>query len=103
MGDIINYRRPPNISYDDGDQSPMSGERAQYIKNQWSTGMDYVPHEPIFHYLSSWLKVIYSGDYNSMMKMLENKSPTEIKKMINRRESLMNNSAVFHVIVGART
>lgn len=65
--------------------------------------MDYAPHEPVIHYLSSWLKVIYSGDYDSMMKMLENKSEAEIKRMIDRRESLMNISAIFHVIVGART
>ena len=101
--DILNGRRPPNVSYDDGDQSPLSGESAQYLKNQWSTGMDCVPFEPRFHYLSSWLKVIYSGDYDSMMKMLENKSEAEIKRMLDRRESLMNISAIFHVVVGART
>ena len=100
--DILNGRRPPNVSYNDGDQSPLNGERAQYLKNQWSTGMDCVPFAPLFHYLSSWLKVIYSGDYDSMMKMLEDKSEAEIKRMIDRRESLMNISAIFHVVVGAR-
>ena len=103
ISDIINGRQPPNISYDDGDQSPLSGKSGQYLRNQWSTGMDCVPHEPIFYYLSSWLKVIYSGDYDSMMEMLQDKSKAEIKKMIDRRESLMNISAIFHVVVGART
>jgi len=102
ISDILSGRRPPHISYDDGDQSPLSGESAQFLKNQWSTGMDYQPHEPIIHYLSSWLRVIYSGDYDSMMKMLEDKSEAEIKRMIARRESLMNVSAIFHVVVGAR-
>lgn len=103
ISDIMSGLRPPQVSFDDGDQSPLNGEKAQFLRNQWSTGMDYVPHEPVIHYLSSWLKIIYSGDYDSMMKMLENKSETEIKKMIDRRESLMNISAIFHVVVGART
>ena len=102
ISEVMSGVRPPPVSYDDGDQSPLDGERAQFLRNQWSNGMDYVPYEPMFHYLSSWLKVIYSGDYDSMMKMLEDKSEAEIKRMIARRESLMNISAIFHVVVGAR-
>ena len=102
ISEIMSGVRPPPVSYDDGDQSPLSGERAQFLRNQWSNGMDYAPYEPIIHYLSSWLKVIYSGDYDSMMEMLDNKSEAQIKKMIDRRESLMNFSAIFHVVVGAR-
>merc|ERR1712110_633550 len=103
ISEILNCQRRPNVSYDEGEQSPLSGDSAQYLKNQWSSGMDYQPHEPLLYYLSSWLKVIYSGDYDSMMEMLEDKSEAETKRMIDRRESLMNISAIFHVVVGART
>ena len=103
ISEIMSGLRPPPESYDDGDQSPLSGDDAQFLRNQWSTGMDYVPYEPMFPYLSPWLKAVFSGDFDSVMKMLEGKSDAEIKRMIAKRETLMNVSALFHVIVGART
>ena len=72
ISEIMSGERPPPESYDDGDQSPLSGERAQFLRNQWASGMDYAPYEPMFRYLSPWLKVLYCGDYDSMVKMLEN-------------------------------
>jgi len=67
------------------------------------SGMDYSPYNPQFHYLSDWMKVIFSGDYQSFLKMIEGKNEEELKKMISRRETLCNVSAIFHVIKGART
>ena len=73
-----------------------------YLRNQWSTGMDHRPFDPRFNYLSSWLKVIFSGDYETFLKMIENKSGPELMEILERRETLLNVSAIFHVIIGAR-
>ena len=103
ISEIMSGLRPPPESYDDGDQSPLSGDAAQFLRNQWAKGMDYAPWEPMFSYISPWLKAVFSGDFDSVVKMLEGKSEAEIKRMIAKRETLMNVSAIFHVIVGART
>ena len=65
--------------------------------------MDYLPHVPFATHISSWLKVIYNGDYEKFLKMIENKSEPELTEMLQRRETMMNVSAIFHVIIGART
>ena len=80
----------------------MKGDEAQFLRNQWAYGMDYMPHIPVFTYISSWLKVIYSGNYEKFLKMIENKSGPELSELLERRETLQNVSAIFHVIVGAR-
>ena len=100
---IMSGARPVPVSYEEGDQSPLSGDEAQFLRNMWAGGMDYIPHEPMFVYLSDWLKTIYSGDYEGFLKMIENKRDEELKKMLSKRESLVNVSAIFHVIIGART
>ena len=80
----------------------MKGDEAQFLRNQWASGMDYMPHIPFFTHLSSWLKVIYSGNYERFLKIIENKSGAELTEMLERRETLQNVSAIFHVIIGAR-
>ena len=81
----------------------MKGAEAQHLRNQWARGMDYLPHVPFATHISSWLKVIYNGDYEKFLKMIENKSEPELTEMLQRRETMMNVSAIFHVIIGART
>ena len=41
--DVLFGRMDPPVSYDDGDQSPLKGEAAQFLRNQWAEGMDYNP------------------------------------------------------------
>ena len=53
---ILNGVIPVPISYDDGDQSPLSGGDAQFLRNMWAGGMDYTPHHPMIIYLINWLK-----------------------------------------------
>ena len=76
--DILNFKVKPPLSFEESDQSPLSGEASQLLRYQWATGMDYCPHDPRFFYLSPWLKTLYSGDYEGMMKILEDKSDAEI-------------------------
>ena len=101
---IFSGLRPVPISYEDGDQSPLSGsgDKGTFLRYAWDCGMDYHPYNPQFVYLSDWLKTIYAGDYEGFLKIIKNKTVSQIKKMIARRESLLNISAIFHVIQGAR-
>ena len=99
---IMSGARPAPVSYEEGDQSPLSGSQAQFLRNMWAKGMDYAPSNPKIFYLSGWLKTIYSGDYEGFLRMIENKGDEELKMMLVKRESLLNLSAIFHVICGAR-
>jgi len=103
---ILSGQIPVPLSYDEGDQSPMKSQErdAKILRNHWASGLDNFPFLTCkFHYLSEWMKVIWSGDYNSFLKMIENKSEMEIKNLVSRRETLCNISAIFFVINGART
>merc|ERR1719427_1150088 len=88
---------------DDGDQSKLRGDRAQVLRNQWGGGMDYNPAHPGNAHLSPWLRALWRGDYQAVMQFLEGLGRQEIRNMLEVRESLLNVSAVFHVIIGART
>jgi len=100
--DILSGKIPPHVSYDDGDQSPLKGDEFQSLRSLWATGMDYQPHNPLFRHLSDWMKVIFSGDYKGFLRMIDGKSEGEVTKMISKRETLSNVSAIFHVIIGAK-
>ena len=100
--DIMNFKVSPPLSFEESDQSALSGEASQFLRNQWASGMDYRPHDPDFFYLSHWLKTLYSGDYEGMMKILQGKNDEEVRKFLSVRETLYNIPAIFHVVIGAR-
>ena len=60
--------------------------------------LDYDPRSP---HLSDWLKSIYCGDYDKFLGFLHGLSENEVKRLLSKRESLLNMSAEFHVIEGA--
>jgi len=101
---VLNGLVPVPLSYDDGDQSPLKRQdrNAKILRIYWTSGLDVLPYMPEFYYLSDWMKVIWSGDYEGFLKIIENKSDKQIKKLISRRETLCNISAIFYVIHGAR-
>jgi len=103
ISEILSGKIPPHVSYEDGDQSPLRGMEYQSLKSQWASGMDYAPYNPLFRHLSDWLKVLFSGDYRGFLRMIDGKTEVEVAKMISKRETLVNVSAIFHVIIGART
>ena len=84
--------------FDEGDQSPLTGREALNLQNQWQMGMDYTPVNPF----SQWMKVIFTGNYEGMMNILEGMSDMEVVLHLNMRESLMNVPAVLHVVYGAK-
>ena len=87
----------PNITYCDSDQSAFRLLEADILRMQWSTGLDY---NPTNGHLLKWLKVLYYGDYKSTINILD--SCLDPKKLLEKRESFLNVSCVFHVIMGAR-
>ena len=84
--------------FDEGDQSPLTGREALNLQNQWQMGMDYTPTNPF----SQWMKVIYTGNYEGMMNILEGMSDIEVMMHLGMRESLMNIPALLHVVCGAK-
>jgi len=88
---------------DDGDQSKLKGDKAQVLRNQWGGGMDYNPAHPGNSHLSGWLRALWRGDYEAVMGFIQEVKEDEVSQLLEVRESLLNVSAVFHVIIGART
>jgi len=99
---ILHLKVPPPDPQDEGDQSQVKGDKAQLLRNEMATSLDYHPACPALFWLSDWLKAIYSGDYKAFLGMIEGKSDEDIQKMISKRETLWNVSAIFHVVLGAR-
>ena len=99
---ILSGAIPVPVSYDDGDQSPLRTSKNQFVRTLWAGGLDYNPDNPLLVYHSDWMRTIYRGDYEGFLKMIKDKNDEELKMIIAKRETLMNKSAVFHVISGAR-
>ena len=98
--DVLHGRMDPPVSYDDGDQSPLKGEKAQFLRNQWAEGMDYNPSTN--PWVSDWCKVLWCGDYQGMMDILRNKTEEETKKLLMKRETFLSVCSVLHVVIGAK-
>jgi len=90
------------VKFGDGDQSQLKGDKAQVLRNQWGGGMDYNPAHPDNSHLSAWLRSLWRGDYEAVMSYIKGEKQ-EVTHLMEVRESLLNVSAVFHVIIGART
>merc|ERR1719452_37143 len=102
VASILSGVIPVPVSYDDGDQSPLSGRKDQFVRTLWAGGLDYNPDSTFFAYHSDWMRTIYRGDYKGFLEMIKDKKDEEIKMMIAKRETLMNTSAIHHVVSGAR-
>ena len=102
VSDIMSGVIPVPVSYDDGDQSPLSGRKDQFVRTLWAGGLDYNPDNPRLVYHSDWMRTIYRGDYKGFLEMIKDKKDEELKMMIEKRETLMKKSAIFHVVSGAR-
>ena len=90
---------PPNVSYEESDQTPVYGLEVFGLIHD----VGYTDYDPVdCPYLSDWLIMIYCGNYEKFSEYLRGHSEDEIKELISKRETLMNQSAIFHVILGAR-
>ena len=87
IADISNGKMDPPVSYDDGDQSPMMDFLPQmFLKIEWvHYTIDYYPMaQP---WMSDWSRVLFTGNYQQMMDILEEKSEEETERLLNKRES----------------
>ena len=53
---ILSGSIPVPVSYDDGDQSPLSGLKDQFVRTLWAGGQDYNPDSTFFVYHSDWMR-----------------------------------------------
>jgi len=92
------YKSPAPLN--DGDQTPVKGHALRILKTQWSGGMDYNPQNP---HLSDWMKSLYYGNYSAVLEKINQTSQENLTNLLEKRESLLNVSSIFHVVIGART
>jgi len=99
LNQLLREIRQTNLgdNYVDSDQSPLKGIEAQVLRNAWADGLDIHPANGL---MSPWAKALFSGDYEETMRMLDQAS--DVSKLLEKRESLYNISAIFFVIIGSR-
>merc|ERR1719318_163248 len=99
---ILSEKCPGKYCWEESDQGAVTGIRAKYLKLQLLSGLDYQPYNPKFSHLSDWLKVLWCGDFDGMMRILKNLDKMEGARLIIKRETMLNMSPIFHVIMGAK-
>jgi len=102
LQDIARGRREVPVQYEDGDQSPLSGDKASILRCNWSSGMDYGLHTPQFRHFSPALIACYMGNLTIFNKTVESMSEEALKLALTKRETLLLVGPLFHCIKGAR-
>ena len=72
------------------------------FRHAWAEGLDIHPANGL---LSPWARALFSGDFEETMRILDiwNSKGGDVRKLIEKRETLYNISAIFLVIIGARS
>jgi len=99
LNKLLREIRETNLenNYVDSDQSPLKGIEAQVLRNAWAEGLDIHPANGL---MSPWAKALFCGDYEETMRMLD--MHADVSKLLEKRETLYNISAIFLVIIGSR-
>ncbi|CUE73533.1 zinc finger protein, putative [Bodo saltans] len=91
----------------DGDQSPLPPAttptcESQQVRGLWAEGLDFDPRR---HSNSELFTAAYVGDPVAVRRVLDkyNKNPSDLKKLVNLRETLMRFSPLHSCIAGARS
>ena len=97
--DVIHGRKDPPVAYNDGDQSPVSGDEATMLSNK---GLSYADNSPgQLPWMSELCRVLWYGYNRGLMEILKNKTSEEIKILMKKRESFALTGVVTHVVQGA--
>ena len=91
------YDYDKSEQFDDGDQSPFTGDRGRTAKTLWAIHMDWHPH---IKYLSPLTKCLLLGDYDGMMALIGEKKGDELRRLLESRETYFKVPALFHVVRG---
>ena len=99
--DILSGKMQPPVTYDDGDQSPVTDYHGQQImRAKWVTCFsDYNPLAT--PWMSDWSRVLFCGDYEGMMDILKDKTEEEVQMLLKKREHFGSFGALFHLVFGA--
>jgi len=101
-GGLIHGTMAAPVIFEDPDQSPLSGLSAQILRNKWVSGMDMLPHVPLFRHLSPWLLDIYLGNFDNFMQHVNSLSAEDLDRQLKKRETMLHTGGIFHVVIGAR-
>ena len=94
VDDILDGVTQPHESYEEGDQSPLAGREAFVLALEWHSYLDYYPFA---YHMSDWCTAVFCGDYYySLYRVMRD------RELLLLRESLLNVSAIFHVVMGAK-
>jgi len=94
VDDVWNGVTQPHISYGEGNQSQVTGKDGLVLCQEWISLMDYLPSSG---HMSDWCTAVFCGDYYYVLNRV-----MEDRELLFVRESLLNVSAVFHVVMGAK-
>lgn len=87
--------------FHDGDQTQLYGVEAMTLQAQASRGMDYCYNRE--SNLSGWSNACFLGEFEKVKQFLNaTNSDIDMMELIERRESMMRFSGIFHVVLGAR-
>ena len=78
------YHYDTSEQFDDGDQTPLTGDRATDAKRLWAIPMDWHPN---IEYLSPFTKCHLLGDYDGMMDLVGDKKGDELKRLLENGET----------------
>jgi len=97
--DILSGELVVGVNSDDPPQTPISMQgvdefESSVIIEEWNLGFDYHPANPMFTYLSDWLRDIFNGDFGRFLKHIDGLSVDEIGRKLEQRESLQRCSAI---------
>jgi len=96
------YHKSLKKIYNDGDQSPVKGRDAKKINYKWRKNLTWDPDGP---FASAWMRACAYGDLVKMQRNLQFPDIVTTCKtaaqLIEERETLLNFSAILHVVKGA--
>ena len=87
------------VTYDEPDQSKLSGEYGDTMSLVWCDDFDYDLRMPFRHY-SAWFLNIFMGNYKEFIDEVNSLSKIKLKKKLASRETYFQATALFHVIEG---
>ena len=99
----LGYQKEDCDPYGDGEQSQLFGAEAMKLQAQTAQQMNYDFENN--QRLSEWSRACFYGKKSALVEFLNKataQSSVEVMQLIEKRESLMRFSALFHIIFGVR-
>ena len=100
LPDNLQQDLEPPITFDDGNQSPISDSNEyDLLRIEYVTYLtDYNPLN--VSWMSDWSGVLFCGVYEGLMDILKDKTVEDIQLLLNMREHFASFGALFHLVTG---